>query len=88
MDGPDPHRRASDYPVDTRIAVLEVEVRSLKKIADKTTQLIEKLDQRADKTDVNMARLLAGLAVLTVIGQIVAPFVLDLFGLRAIVPVP
>lgn len=46
----------------------------------KSDQLLEKLDQRADRSDIMFARLLAGLAVLMFLGQIAAPIVLKLIG--------
>lgn len=53
---------------------------AFKEHVEKSDALIAKLDQRADKQDVAMARLLAGLAVLVFLGQIAAPVVLRILG--------
>ena len=86
IDGPSvPHRRTSDAALGTRVTVIEVEMRNLgqrfERHAAKSDELIAKLDARADKQDVVVARLLAGLAVLMFLGQVFAPFVGRLLGL-------
>jgi hypothetical protein len=43
--------------------------------------LITDLDKRADRQDIAMARLLAGLAVVMVLGQILAPSIAKVLGL-------
>jgi hypothetical protein len=67
------------------VTVIEVELLNLGKRFERHTtksdQLLEKLDQRADKQELVMARLLAGLAVLMFLGQVLAPVVGRLLGL-------
>lgn len=81
-----PRRRNSDADDATRLTVLEVQMENLGKRFErhvvKSDQLLEKLDARADKQDVMIARLLAGLAVLMFLGQLAAPIVLKLLGVQ------
>lgn len=51
------------------------------KLHEAAQELIGDLDKRADRADIAMARLLAGLAVVMVIGQILAPTVAKVLGL-------
>ena len=44
-------------------------------------RLIDDLDKRADKQEIAMARLLAGLAVVMILGQVLAPTVAEALGL-------
>lgn len=56
--------------------------RAFERHVGKSDELIEKLDRRADQQDVAMARLLAGLAVLMFLGQVLAPIVLRALGVQ------
>lgn len=81
-------RRVSDSDHGTRLTVLEIGLGNLEQRFDRhmkrTYDLIEKLDGRADRQDIMFARLLAGLAVLMVIGQIIAPPIVKiLFGITS-----
>lgn len=84
-DGSPDFRRLSDRPIPERMTVVEIEMRELarrfERHAAKSDELIAKLDNRADRQDIAMARLLAGLAVLMFLGQVLAPFVGRLLGL-------
>lgn len=88
----EPQRRRADLALGTRVTVVEVEMRALARrmdehIADgarlhsEMGQLIAKLDLRADRQDVQFARLLAGLSVVIVVAQFVAPIALRALGL-------
>lgn len=85
--GTRPDRRS-----ETRLTVIEVEQRNFGRRFDEhlvasgaihadLQRLIGELDRRADRQDVMTARLLAGLAVLMVIGQVVAPAIARMIGL-------
>lgn len=74
-------RRRADLPLAQRVTVVEVEVDGLVTHAERSDRLIEKLDARADRQDIMLTRLLAGLAVLMFLGQLAAPVVLRLLGL-------
>lgn len=74
------------------MAVVETEQRNLgrrfeehltasAKLHEDAQRLIGELDKRADRQDIAMARLLAGLAVVMVLGQILAPTIAQLLGL-------
>jgi len=67
------------------MTVVEVELlnlgRRFQRHVDRTETLLEKLDARMDRTDVLMARLLAGISVLIFLGQLLAPAVGRLLGL-------
>ena len=87
-----PRRRASDTALGTRLTVVEIEQRNQNrrfeehigasaKLHDDAQRLIGDLDKRADRQDIAMARLLAGLAVAMVIGQVVAPSIAKVLGL-------
>lgn len=52
-----------------------------RRIHEDNQRLIGDLDKRADRQDIAMARLLAGLAVVMVIGQILAPSIAKVLGL-------
>jgi len=53
------------------------------RLHDDAQRLIGDLDKRADRQDIAMARLLAALAVLVVVGQILAPTIAKVLGLPA-----
>lgn len=85
-----PYRRPSS--LDQRVTVVEVEQRNLNRRFDEhmtasdrlhrdQSELVTKLDQRADRQDVLMARLLAGLAIAGFLGQLLAPIILKALGL-------
>ena len=65
--------------------MIEVEMASLarrfERHADDSANLIEKLDARADKQDIAMARLLAGLSVVIVLANLLSPYIQRLVGL-------
>lgn len=79
-------RRTSDVDHGTRLTVIEVQMENLGRRFErhviKSDQLLEKLDQRADRQDIALARLLAGIAVLMFLGQLAAPVVLKLLGVQ------
>lgn len=83
-DGSPDFRRLSDRPIPERMTVVEIEMRELarrfERHAAKSDELIAKLDNRADRQDIAMARLLAGLAILMFVGQLAAPVVLRMIG--------
>ena len=92
MDERVPRRRASDTALGTRMTVVEIEQRNQNrrfeehlgasaKLHDDAQRLIGDLDKRADRADIAMARLLAGLAVAMVVGQVFAPSVAKVLGL-------
>lgn len=92
MDERVPRRRASDTALGTRLTVVEVEQRNHNrrfeehlaasaKLHDDAQRLIGDLDKRADRQDIAMARLFAGLAAAMVIGQIFAPSIARVLGL-------
>jgi hypothetical protein len=88
----EPQRRRADLALGTRMTVVEVEMRGLGRRMDEhiaesirihadLSRLIAKLDLRADRQDVQFARLLAGLSVVIVVAQFVAPILLRTLGL-------
>ena len=78
-DGPQEYRRASDTPMETRMTVVEVELRHFAKLFEahvtKSDQLLEKLDSRADHQDILMARIFAGLVLAGFVAQVIAPLI-------------
>ena len=81
----DERRRVSDLPLEIRVTVIETQLLALggrfDAYASKSEQLIEKLDSRADRQDIMMARLLAGISVIMVLAQLLAPVLRRFFGL-------
>lgn len=84
--------RRSDASLGNRLTVVEVEMRGFGRrmdehIADSARlhaeigALIAKLDLRADRQDVQFARLLAGLSVVIVLAQFLAPVIMRTLGL-------
>ena len=51
------------------------------KLHEAAQTLIADLDKRADRADIAMARLLAALAVVMIVGQVLAPAVAKVLGL-------
>lgn len=89
-----PRRRASDTALGTRLTVVEIEqahqerrfeehLAASAKLHEAAQTLIADLDKRADRSDIAMARLLAGLSVIMVLGQILAPTIRQVLGLPA-----
>lgn len=81
-------RRRTDTSLDRRVTVLEVEMRNHTRASEALhrdqTELLAKLDQRADRQDIVMARLLAVLSVVMIIGQVLAPLITKLlFGVSS-----
>jgi len=94
MDEHPPRRRTSDTAFGTRLTVVEVEQRNYSRrfeehlaasdrLHDSAQKLITDLDRRADRSDVAMARLLAGLSVVMVLGQIFGPSIAKALGLAS-----
>lgn len=85
-DGPQEYRRSSDHPVGERMTVVEIQLINLGKRfeehVDKSDQLIEKLDNRADRQDIMLARLLAGVAIAMFLSQLLTPVILRSIGLH------
>ena len=92
MDERLPRRRASDTALGTRLTIVEIEqrnhslrfeehIRASCRLHEAAQTLISDLDKRADRQDIAMARLLAGLSVMVVLGQILAPTVAKVLGL-------
>ncbi len=88
-----PRRRTSDAPLGERITGVETLVnswdqrwsehlRTTERVHADLQKLIGDLDKRADRSEIAMARLLAGLAVVMVLGQILAPSIAAVLGLR------
>ena len=81
----DEHRRRATDTLESRVSVLEVEMRTLITQLDrhmvKTEELIMRLDARADHMDLSMGRLGAGLAVVIALVNLFAPSVARLLGL-------
>lgn len=92
MDERVPRRRAADgAPLGERVAGVETLVgtwdrrfeehlRGTERVHRDLTDLITKLDERADKQDIRYARLTAALAVLMFVGQLLAPVILKTLG--------
>ena len=91
-DDTEPRRRASDTALGTRLTVVEIEqhnhnrrfeehLGASAKLHEDAQRLIGDLDKRADRQDIAMARLLAGLAVVMILGQILAPAIAKVLGL-------
>ena len=91
MDERIPSRRTSDA-LGTRMTVVEIEQRNHNRrfdehlsasarLHDDAQRLIGDLDKRADRQDIAMARLLAGLSVVMVLGQIFGPAIAKAIGL-------
>lgn len=59
----------------------EEHIRASARLHDDAQKLIGDLDKRADRQELAMARLLAGLAVVMVLGQVFAPSVAKVLGL-------
>lgn len=67
-------------PLYERVSVLETEVRHLTGIASQQAVIIRKLDERIDRQEVLAARLLGALAIITFVGQLIAPVILRAAG--------
>lgn len=87
-----PRRRASDTAISTRVTVVEIEqgyqgrrfeehLAASAKLHEAAQELIADLDKRADRQDITMARLLAVLTVVMIVGQILAPSIAKVLGL-------
>lgn len=81
-------RRRTDTSLDRRVTVLEVEMRNHTRTSEALhrdqTELLAKLDARADRQDIVMARLLAVLSVVMIVGQVLAPLLTKLlFGVSS-----
>ena len=59
----------------------EEHIRASARLHDDAQKLIGDLDKRADRQEIAMARLLAALAVVMVLGQILAPTIARMLGL-------
>lgn len=81
-----PHRRSSDKALGTRLTVVEVEQRNFLRRFDEhllssgelhrdAQRLISELDKRADRQDILMARIFAGLVLAGFLGQLFAPLI-------------
>jgi len=81
----DQRRRTADRAVGTRVTVVEVELTALarrfERHIDDNSKLIARLDDRADRQDIAMARLLAALSAVMVLANLLAPFLQRLVGL-------
>ena len=80
-----------DYQIRTpgighRVTVLEVEMRThlqaSQRLHEDAQRLMDKMDARLDRQDTLTAKLLGGLAVAVVVGQILAPSIASLLGIK------
>lgn len=87
-DGRSPRQYLAPRQLGDRVTVLEVEMRNHMRTSEALhkdqTELLTKLDARADRQDIVMARLLAVLSVVMIIGQVLAPLITKLlFGVSS-----
>lgn len=80
----DPRRESPDG-VELRVTVLEVQFQEMGRRIDMhietTNRLIERLDTRADRTDVMFGRLIGALIVIQALVILLAPAIRNAFGL-------
>ena len=83
----DLRRRRTSDALGTRVSVLESQFSDMGRRIDAhiatTNRLIDKLDERADRTDVLFGRLIGALIVIQALVVLLAPTIRVMFGLAA-----